>query len=75
MRSSGYVFYSGNSGGFGITSTSPYDSVTISMDGYQKTVVRIESSHYEYVTLKMLQSTGNAQKKHLISSVGGLSNK
>ena len=27
----------------------------------------IESSHYEYVTLKMLQSTGNTQKKHLIS--------
>jgi len=67
MRSSGYVFYSGNSGGFGITSTSPFDSVIVSMDGYQQQMVRIESSHYEYVTLKMLQSSGNKQKKRLIS--------
>ncbi|HPZ88019.1 MAG TPA: hypothetical protein PLQ32_07940, partial [Flavihumibacter sp.] len=35
FQSSGYIFYSGTSGGFGITSGTEKDSVTLSFEGYK----------------------------------------
>jgi Ca-activated chloride channel homolog len=67
-HSSGYVYYSGSSGGFGITSTKISDSVTISFEGYQPQSIKLENSRYEYITLKMLQHAGNVRKNRLISA-------
>jgi Ca-activated chloride channel homolog len=67
-HSSGYVYYTGNSGGFGITSNKLSDSVTISFDGYQPQLIKLENGRYELITLKMLQAAGNIHKNRLISA-------
>ncbi len=67
-HSSGYVYYTGNSGGFGITSNKLFDSVTISFEGYQPQLIKLENGRYELVTLKMLQGAGNIHQNRLISA-------
>ncbi|MBC7904166.1 MAG: von Willebrand factor type A domain-containing protein [Gemmatimonadaceae bacterium] len=67
LHSSKYLFYSGNSGGFGILSANPTDSVTISLDGYQEVRVKLVNAKYEYITLKPSQAAGNLRKTRLIS--------
>ncbi|MEO6916680.1 MAG: von Willebrand factor type A domain-containing protein, partial [Chitinophagaceae bacterium] len=67
LKSTGYVYYSGSSGGFGIMSTKTADSLFLTLDGYQSQSVQIENNHYAYITLKLLQSAGNVQKNRLIS--------
>ena len=67
MQSTGYIFYTGNSGGFGITSGSMSDSMTISLDGYFSQKVKLTSTHYEYITLKMLPNAVAKNRKRLIS--------
>src|SRR2546423_12459579 len=52
-HSSGYIYYSGVEGGFGIMSARPTDSITLSLDGFQSTSVRLENNKYEYITLKL----------------------
>lgn len=67
LHSNGYIYYSGSSGGFGITNSRAADSATISMDGFQSLVVRLQNDRYEYITLKLMVSSGNLQKKRLVS--------
>lgn len=67
LKSTGYVYYSGSSGGFGIMSTKSADSLYLTLDGYQSQSVQIENNRYSYITLKVLQSAGNVQKNRLIS--------
>jgi Ca-activated chloride channel homolog len=67
-HSSGYVYYSGSSGGFGITSNKISDSVTISFEGYQTQTIKLENNRYENITLKMLLSAGSLRKNRLISA-------
>ncbi len=66
LRSTGYIYYSGSSGGFGIMSTKTTDSVSISLDGYQPMTVKLLNNKYEYIILKLLAS-GSMQKKRLVS--------
>lgn len=66
MISTGYIYYSGSSGGFGIMSTKMADSVSISLDGFQPVTVQLLNNKYEYIVLKMLAS-GSLQKKRLVS--------
>ena len=65
--STGYVFYTGNSGGFGIVSTHQDDSVAISYDGYQEQRLRLSASNYMSIVLKMQRATGNLHKSRLVS--------
>jgi Ca-activated chloride channel homolog len=67
LHSTGYVYYCGGSGGFGIVSSKPQDSVTIFFDGYQEQVLKLESNKYQYITLKLQRATGNIRKSRLIS--------
>jgi Ca-activated chloride channel family protein len=67
LHSTGYVYYSGSSGGYGIMSTRKLDSLTISGDGFQSKTVAVNSTHYEYVVLKMLKAAGNLNPNRLIS--------
>jgi len=66
LRSTGYIYYSGTSGGFGIMSTKMADSVSVSLDGYQPITVELLNNRYEYIILKLLAS-GSLQKKRLVS--------
>ena len=52
LHSTGYVYYSGNSGGFGILIRKPSDSLTISADGFQSFCARMDAVTYQYITLK-----------------------
>jgi Ca-activated chloride channel homolog len=66
-HASGYVYYSGSLGGFGITSNKISDSFTVSFEGYQPQLLKLENGKYEYITLRMLQAAGNVHKTRLIS--------
>ena len=65
--STGYVYYTGSSGGFGIVSTKMEDSVAISYDGYQEQRVILSASNYMNITLKLQRATGISRKNKLAS--------
>jgi len=65
--STGYVFYSGSSGGFGIMSPRPEDSVLISYEGYQEQRVKLSASAYTSIVLKLQRAAGNLRKSRLVS--------
>jgi Ca-activated chloride channel homolog len=67
LHSTGYIYYSGNAGGFGIVCNKPVDSATISVEGFQTTSVRLQASNYHYVMMKMLVTAASVQKNRLIS--------
>ena len=48
----GYLYYSGTSGTFGIYNTSKEDTLLFSLDGYHKQMVPVSSSVYQVVELK-----------------------
>ncbi len=65
--STGYVFYTGNSGGFGIVSNRQEDSVTISYEGYQEQHLKLSAGNYVSIVLKLQRVTGNLRKNRLVS--------
>ena len=67
------LYYSGNTGGFGIPSSSPTDSLVFSADGYETRALKIKTTVYQEITLKMLGETSgmNTQKQKLISLTFG----
>ena len=67
LHSTGYIYYCGGSGGFGIVSSQPQDSVTVFFDGYQEQRLKLESSKYQYINLKLQRAAGNIRKTRLIS--------
>ena len=67
LHSTGYIYYSGNAGGFGIMSNRTSDSVTITADGFQTAAVKLQANSYVYVTLKTLVSASSVKKNRLIS--------
>jgi Ca-activated chloride channel homolog len=67
LHSSGYLYYSGSMGSFGITVPQRYDSITVSLSGYQSVVARVDATTYQQIHLKLLQTTLNVQKNRLLS--------
>jgi Ca-activated chloride channel family protein len=65
--STGYVFYTGSSGGFGIMSTRQEDSVIISYEGYQEQRIKLSAANYTSISLKLQRATGNLRKSRLVS--------
>lgn len=49
---SGYVFFSGSSGGFGITTNKKIDTLSFSLDGFQKLSRAVDASVFTTVVLK-----------------------
>ena len=54
LHSTGYVYHSGTSGAFGILTNKQSDSITFSMDGYQRVTIRANADNYINIKLKML---------------------
>lgn len=50
--SSGYVFFSGSSGGFGITTTKKTDTLSFSLDGFQKLRCAVDAAAFTTIVLK-----------------------
>ncbi|HUR11156.1 MAG TPA: von Willebrand factor type A domain-containing protein [Flavitalea sp.] len=67
LHSNGYLYYSGSSGGFGIPTPKPYDSITVSVDGYVSYSTRIDAARFHSIILKILYSSANVQKNRLLS--------
>lgn len=67
LHSSGYLYYSGSMGSFGITVPQRYDSITISLSGYQSVIARVDATKYQEIHLKILQTSVNLQKNRLLS--------
>lgn len=67
LHSTGYVYYSGTSGGFGITSSRVQDSVTLSLDGYRVSTFAIKSSGENQYILPLLVKKVSQHDKGLMS--------
>jgi len=67
LHSSGYLYYSGNLGSFGINVPDRFDSITISISGYQSIIARVDATKYQDIHLKLLHTTLNAQQNRLLS--------
>ena len=67
LHSSGYLYYSGSMGSFGINVAGRYDSITVSISGYQSVVAKVDATKYQDIRLKLLHTTVNVQNNRLLS--------
>ena len=67
IHSSGYIYYTGSGGAFGITTSKRVDSVTLQMDGYHPQSLSIDASKYQTIVLKTLYASADNRKNRLLS--------
>lgn len=67
LHSSNRVYFSGNTGGFGITTNVLMDSLSISLEGYEPKSVKVNSEQWQNIVLKILPSNVNSNRPRLIS--------
>jgi Ca-activated chloride channel homolog len=68
LHSSGYVYYSGSEGTFGIITNKQFDTITISLEGFQKQKLAVNASNF--VDIKMLRSTAvNSSRMNKLASL------
>lgn len=67
LHSNRLLYYTGTSGGFGIETRQLYDSLTLSMDGYESKTVAIKADLYQNLQLKILPSNANKGRPKMIS--------
>lgn len=72
LHSNRLLYFSGNTGGFGILTTKFFDTLTFNADGYEPKSKAVKADTYQEVTLKMLFPNTNVQKQRLISISGEL---
>lgn len=65
------VFSSGVSGGFGIPTTNATDSLIFSLDGYATQAIRIKTSEYQHIILKIIPVGSQINKQKLVSLTTG----
>lgn len=67
LHSSGYLYYSGSSGTFGIMTSHARDTISISLEGYQPVLLEVDALRYQQIVLKMLFAQANVTKTKLVS--------
>lgn len=67
LHSTGYLYYSGNAGSFGIVTAGRFDSITVSLSGYLPVSLKVDAAQYQHVQLKTLSDKVNVQKNRLLS--------
>ena len=67
LHSSGYIYYSGSGGAFGITTGKKIDSVTVHLDGYHPLSLQLDATKYQFITLKTLYASVDIRKNRLLS--------
>lgn len=73
LNRTGYVYYTGTYGSFGILTNRDIDTLTFSLDGYQKEIKVVNSANYLSVKLKLLSaSSSNAHRNKLTSFTRGV---
>jgi len=74
VNRTGYVYYTGTYGSFGILTNKSADSLTFSLDGYQQQVKLVNSENYVSVKMKLLSaSSSKVHRSRLTSFTSGLS--
>ncbi len=68
LHSAKSVYFSGASyGSFGITVKNLYDSITVSMEGYETKTLRIKTDIWQNIVLKVSEASASKSKPKLIS--------
>jgi Ca-activated chloride channel homolog len=67
LHSTGYLYHSGSMGSFGINVAERFDSITVSLSGYQTIATKVDATKYQEIKMKVLYTTANVQKNRLIS--------
>jgi Ca-activated chloride channel homolog len=67
IHSTGLLYRSGSSGGFGIPSNRATDSLSFSFDGYESRALRTSTSQFISITMKMLRASSSVQRARLLS--------
>lgn len=67
LHSDKLLYRSGNSGGFGISSKVAEDSITLSLDGYENSTLKITAGKLAEITMKALSSNASKLRPKLIS--------
>lgn len=67
LHSSRALYYSGAYGSFGINLSKEYDSLTISLDGYEPQALKVKSDIWQNIILKTSASNTTKNKPRLIS--------
>ncbi len=62
-----FLFYSGQNGGFGVTTTRLYDSLSFFIEGYELKVVKVKTDIWQNIVLKVLPGNSNHNRTKLIS--------
>ena len=71
MPESQSLYASGISGGFGIPTTHATDSLIFSLDGYVTQPIRIKTSEYQHIILKIIPIGSQINKQKLVSLTTG----
>ena len=67
LHSAKAIYYSGTYGGFGINVMNLYDSLTISLDGYETKTIRLRTDQWQTIILKISETSASKSKPKLIS--------
>ncbi len=67
LHSDKLLYYSGTTGGFGISSNNRFDSLTLILDGYESKDVKISADALLEITMKPLSSNASKNRPKLIS--------
>ena len=67
LHSNRMVYYTGTSGGFGISTRLLSDSLTLIFDGYETKSIAVKADAYQTVNMKPLSSNASKYRKNLIS--------
>ncbi len=67
LNSDKNIYYSGSSGGFGITVRALYDSITLSLDGFETQGIKLKTDVLQQITMKTLSSNISKGRQKLIS--------
>ena len=67
MHSNRFLYSTGITGGFGITTPLLNDTLTFSLQGYETKIVAVKSDVYQSIILKFLNASTSIQKQKLLS--------
>ena len=67
LNSDKNIYYSGSSGGFGITCGGLHDSLTLSLDGYETKSLSVKTDVFQQITMTPLSSNISKGQQKLIS--------
>jgi Ca-activated chloride channel family protein len=67
LHSSGYVYYSGTEGTFGITTSRKRDSITVAHEGYQKQTLLVDAENFVDIKLKKAEAANTSRINRLSS--------